>query len=191
MSLRDRNRFLQILHRNGTKREFINRILKDVEACGIFDDVEDNEFDDYWLEVEEEANIIFGNMSSQQKKEAFRQSKNNSSDPVWYKHLENRILKKQEEVEVAGQSGRLRGKNKPKELKLEPEIILPYGRTLLHEAIAMRDIEMIEKYAKDGLYVGDKDNNGHTPIEMAKYMGYAEAVKILRKYKKEDAVKVS
>jgi len=42
-----------------------------------------------------------------------------------------------------------------------------WGRTQLHEAVAMNDIVMAEKLIKEGHDITAKDNNGHTPIHIA------------------------
>jgi ankyrin repeat protein len=59
-----------------------------------------------------------------------------------------------------------------------------YGRSPLHEAIALRDIDSIEKYAMENKFLNDVDNNGNTPYNMAYQEGYFEAMEILEKYVK-------
>jgi ankyrin repeat protein len=57
-----------------------------------------------------------------------------------------------------------------------------YGRSPLHEAIGMRNLEAIKKYVSEGLYLEDRDNNGNTPYQMAYQEGYMEAVDIFTEY---------
>jgi ankyrin repeat protein len=53
-----------------------------------------------------------------------------------------------------------------------------YGRSSLHEAIGMRNLEMIQEYVKEKRYLDVIDNNGNTPYQMAYQEGYEEAIKI-------------
>jgi ankyrin repeat protein len=56
-----------------------------------------------------------------------------------------------------------------------------YGRSPLHEAIALRDLDSIRKYVSQNQFIDDVDNNGNTPYDMAYQEGYEEAVNILKK----------
>ena len=64
------------------------------------------------------------------------------------------------------------------------EFTTRYGRSPLHEAVAMRDIRLVKKYLKMGKYLNKVDNNGHTALEMAYYDGYQEALVLFEKYGK-------
>lgn len=55
-----------------------------------------------------------------------------------------------------------------------------YGRTPLHEAISLRDIESIKKYLEQGKYLKEKDHNGNTAYAMAFYEKYNEAIKLFK-----------
>ena len=50
------------------------------------------------------------------------------------------------------------------------------GRTILHEAVAMRNIKLVKKYATNDDLMNQTDNNGHTPLEMAYFQDYKEAL---------------
>jgi ankyrin repeat protein len=62
-----------------------------------------------------------------------------------------------------------RVKEKQIEFKIKPESkpILKYGRTLLHEAVATSNIDLIKKLLSEGHSTKDLDNNGNTPIDHA------------------------
>ena len=64
------------------------------------------------------------------------------------------------------------------------EEVMPnsYGRSPLHEAIAMRNLDAIRKYVSEGRYLDARDNNGNTPYQMAYQEGYTEAVEIFEEF---------
>ena len=43
----------------------------------------------------------------------------------------------------------------------------------------MRSLKLVKQYLKNGEYLEDLDNNGHTAWEMAYYENYAEALVLL------------
>ena len=63
------------------------------------------------------------------------------------------------------------------------EMIMPnsYGRSPLHEAVGMRNLDSIKKYVSEGKFLDHRDNNGNTPYQMAFQEGYEEAVAIFEK----------
>jgi len=84
---------------------------------------------------------------------------------------ENRIRRKQIELGI---------KIKPGEHAENSYVVTRYGRSLLHEAVAMKDITLIEKYSKDKKLLSAVDNNFNTPLQMALVMDYKEAIDILK-----------
>jgi len=60
------------------------------------------------------------------------------------------------------------------------EVVMPnsYGRSPLHEAIGMRNLDSVKKYVGEGKYLDIEDNNGNTPYQMAYQEGYVEAVEV-------------
>ena len=66
MSVREKNRMLHILLRNGTDRKQMSKIMEDLKEAGIFDEVEME--DDLSL-LEQEADIIFSDKEPSQKVE--------------------------------------------------------------------------------------------------------------------------
>ena len=186
MSLWDQNKMLYILHRNGVSRKnilFIMNDLKTSETFGTENDFED-EFEDDWELVEQKAFLLFeSNVSSKAKILALRN-----------------IKKKEEEFEntrkcqyLTDQEGRIQTKRKEliEQGVIEPDklthqktlkLTTRYGRSPLHEAIAMRDIRLVEKYLKSEKYLDKVDNNGHTAMEMAYYENYTDALALFKKY---------
>ena len=76
--------------------------------------------------------------------------------------------------------------NKPKHIQntsIGLSITTRYGRSPLHEAIAMRNIRLVKKYIKKGDYLDEIDNNGHTAMEMAFYENYKEALLLFKTYR--------
>ena len=189
MSLWDQNKMLYILHRNGVSRKnilFIMNDLKTSETFGTENDFED-EFEDDWELVEQKAFLLFeSNVSSKAKILALRN-----------------IKKKEEEFEntrkcqyLTDQEGRIQTKRKEliEQGVIEPDklthqktlkLTTRYGRSPLHEAIAMKDIHLVKKYLKSGKYLEDTDHNGHTALEMAYYDNYKEALLLFLQYSKD------
>ena len=210
MSISERNLFIEILHKNGTKREYIPQIIKDLESINLFDDDYDYEDDPEWDFLEKEASIIFSRTDKKkrlvelkkirQEKDAYfeDQSLQNLRKTSFYMmNSDTRIrLKRQELIKL-----NILQPDKDDELEVAEashSVENRYGRSPLHEAIAMRDIRLVKKYVMQNLFLDVKDNNGHTPKEMAYYEGYSKALKIFesisnsknkfkkkRKYKKK------
>jgi len=67
-----------------------------------------------------------------------------------------------------------RKENKTEHKNNKSETIARYGRSLLHEAIAYRNINFVKKCIKEKRYLNCVDNNGHTPMEMAYYEEWEE-----------------
>ena len=185
MSLQEQNRMLQILHRKKISRKNIKVIMNDLKESGIFNDPEDEDNDRDWEVIDQKADVWFSNeLTPTEKLKAVytinvdyrKQSEILRSQNLLI--IEQRIQKKMREMER-------RGLVKIDEEDRSEERILfssRYGRTPLHEAIAMRDLPLVKKYIKQRLYLAHLDNNGHTPIEMAHYKGYEEAIKIFKAY---------
>lgn len=195
-----RNRFLEILHNNKNlnhlteeqKKNITSKIMKDMEGSNIFSFAEVQEDED-WDLIEQAA------------------------DAIWSGGTQNDIHKAVENLRVSyGVKTKVkygpidpleRVKTKRRELSLIPElnivlddeegekqtigeiIIVRYGRNLLHEAVAMRDIGLVKKYAKEQKYRDGDDNNGCTPLEMAIYEDFTGAIEILKLVKDAREVK--
>lgn len=61
-----------------------------------------------------------------------------------------------------------------------------YGRTALHDAVVESDQEKVIDLLKRGADPGLKDNNGHTPLMMAKFSGDLPMARFLRSLEIED-----
>jgi len=181
MSLQEQNRIFQILHKNGVGRNNIKIIMKDLGQSGVFDEA-DVDYDSYWDSVDEKAEIWFSDLPPEDKLEAIRNINNKEvethQERLRHQNLfvaEERIQRKMREMEELGlvEPGKV-------EKKIKSRPTTRYGRTPLHEAIAMRDIRLVKKYVRKKLYLTCIDNNGHTPMEMAHYEGYKEAMVVFK-----------
>jgi len=185
---------LQILHKNGVSRKRIKIIMDDLQKSGIFDDEEVVDEVDYeidWNEVDEENSMWILNLGNEIKLDAIRNMNNEEKNDEFaqkrnqfFYDNEKRIQAKMKEMEEKGLIG-LKDEDES-DIGVEEEVVIKkeqkqvsltrYGRNPLHEAVAMRDIRLVKKYAQEGLYLDGVDNNGHTPMEMAYYEGYKEAM---------------
>lgn len=184
MSVREKNRMLYILLRNGTEREQMCKIMKDLEEGGIFDEVE---IEDNLSLLEQEADIIFSNKEPSQKVMEILLLKQERNQEITGRkrtqhliNVEQRIQLKQQELIEKG----IIEPDTPEEIR-DKKIATRYGRTLLHEAISMRNIRLVKRYIKVKEYRDQIDNNGHTPQEMAYYENYKEALILFEKYNRE------
>ena len=166
-----RNKFIQIIHKNLSEKDAekknrlkkIKKILDDIEQIGLFDelDYEYNHFED----IEILADMVF--CEKEEKRD--EQILNVASISV------ERIRKKQVELGI---------KPSTDEEILAAEIsdFSRYGRSPLHEAIAMREIDLISQYVKEKKYLLIRDNNGNTPQQMAIQENYREAIEIFEEF---------
>jgi len=188
MSLQEQNRMLQILHRKKISRKNIKVIMNDLKIEGIFNESEEADDDKDWELIDQKAEIWFNNKLTPVEKlkaiytinvDGREQAETLRSQNLFI--IEQRIQKKIKEMEDLGLIKFRKKKNKGEEFLSFSR----YGRTPLHEAIAMRDLDSVRKYIKKGLYLTYLDNNGHTPMEMAHYEGYKEAIMIFKAHQKK------
>ncbi len=195
MSLEEQNRMLYILHRNGVSIKNIIFIMNDLNRSEIFDESQGQiELIDDWEFIEEEADWEFSDALDDDKINAIKniQKKkrefNDTQRTQYALDQEQRVLDKQQELISKG--------------IVEPnvstfkisygvttKITTRYGRSPLHEAIFMRDIRLVEKYLKSGKFLDKIDNNGHTPLQMAYYENYKEALILFEAYDKKKVKK--
>ena len=172
-----KNRFLQTIHNmlsmndlsKEEKSERIKKILEDVnflednKKSYIFEKppsyISDEE---RFFDLEETADIVFGKDFN-----GFGLTEEEESPYLDWE----RIRRKQKELGI---------KVKKNKIELDRNVITRYGRCPLHEAVAMKDVKLIRKYAKKIEYLRAKDNSGNIPYQMALSMGYEEAIKILK-----------
>ncbi len=190
MSVAERNRFLQILHKNGASRKQVFFVMKDIDKSNIFAEAEviDAYDEDDFDRV---AEILFNkDATDEEKKEAERSLSeeglvSNASRKGKLKITEEMILKKQREyiaagLVLAGDSDEEcidSSPNDEQDAKLEAHA--RYGRSPLHEAVAFKNMPYVVKCIEEKKYLDTIDNNGNTPKEMAFYEGWMDAVKLL------------
>lgn len=192
MSIVERNQMLQNLHHDKVSRDRIKFIMNDLDKSGIFIEPElEYEEDDLIFVLEKESDILFSNLSASEKIKALREIKLKNAEHSQVNFGQNyfyineiRIQEKQKELIDKG----IVHSDYSKQIKTDV-FYNRYGRTPLHEAIAAKDIKTIRKYARQGKYLSCKDNNGHTPIEMAYYKKYKEALSILGSYHNKKRVR--
>jgi len=192
MSLFEQNRMLYVLRRNNTSSKNIKTIMTDLNSSNIFDDfIDDIEGEDEdWKLLEEECNILFSEKSGREKIKKIKEIRKKREEyeknqMIQYNvEQERRVRKKREELIELGII-KSTAEDFAKEDIKSTESSIRYGRTPLHEAISMRDIHSVEKYIKRGEFLDVEDNNGHTPLEMAFYENYKDALILFNRYKKQ------
>ena len=186
VALWEKNRMLHILYKNGVSRINVLKIITDLTESEIFNDIEEEEDD--WSSIEEEANILFSNMDETKKIEEIKRIKNEKEkEEVEEVQISQYRSEQEERIRAKQQELIDKGVVKPNLFTAQKSIKVTtrYGRTPLHEAIAMRDINLVKKYLKSDKYLKETDNNGHTPIEMAFYEEYEEALALFKIYYKD------
>ncbi len=181
------NGFLQRLHKRlnqkdldrEQKRRIVNRVIKDMDEINLF--TEDNGLaEEEWQQLERTSDVIFSRATTKEKIEAVRKIKIEELRLA----SDQRIEAKRKEI-LANDPATKKRLARNSALPISPKKRKYYydegrfGRSPLHEAVAMKDIAAIKKYAKSGEYADFLDNNHHTPLQMARYGGYEEAIKIL------------
>ena len=192
MSIQDENKMLYILHKKGVKRENIKWIMNDLKKSGVFDTdrEEDDYYDNDWDFLDEQAFWLFdSDVSISEKMNALKtiKTKQEEYDRInmsqYNLDQEKRI---QAKIKELTEKGIIEPETDPELMPDKTmEIVTRYGRSPLHEAIAMRDIRLVTKYLKMGKYLEKVDNNGHTAMEMAYYDNYKEALILFEKYGKK------
>lgn len=187
MSLQDQNKMLYILHKQDVGKKNIKIIMRDLHESGTFNDTDD--YGDDWEDMEEEADWLFSNRDNTQRITALQDIKKRREEydtmthkSQYYSEQEQRVHDKRQELIEKGiikpDKSFFDGDIEEVELSVEvrENITTRYGRTPLHEAIAMRDISLVKKYIHKKRYSQVSDNNGHTPMQMAFYENYQEAL---------------
>ena len=154
--------------------------MEDLDKSGIFDDIKIKAEDEDWFFEEEKANIMFSSMPPAEKLKALRdveerkKQADKAAEHGKFQHIintERRIREKREQLIREGVIPPDPPSKKKKSTK-----ITRYGRNPLHEAVDMRNIKLVKKYATNDEYMNQTDNNGHTPLEMAFHQNYKEAL---------------
>lgn len=163
--------------------------MNDLKQSSVFNDKDDYEYDDDdWDFLDEQAFWLFNkDISCVERKSALekikvKQEQYDIRRSQYALDQEKRIQAKiKEMVEKGIIDPDFDLEVSDKQLR---DITTRYGRSPLHEAIAMRDIRLVKKYLKIGKFLDKVDNNGHTAMEMAYYDNYKEALILFEKYRK-------
>jgi hypothetical protein len=184
-SLSERNQMLHILHNMEVSKTNIKKIMLDLEEGEIFENYIQDEEDaaDDWYFLEQEAEVLFSDKPESEKIEEIKVIKKRKEEKEKNVMSQYEIEQRQRVIEKEKELVE-KGLVKPMNAEEDDSFLTTtrYGRTPLHEAIAMRNIELIKQYLKEGKYLDKKDNNGHTPIEMVYYEGYKEALSLFKIY---------
>ena len=169
------------------KADRIKWIMDDLDKEGIF---EEFQYDDLEEELVDEMGGVIdaycgGEMSIEEAKEEANSIAVKQSIITQQTASLLRIRKKRHEL----------SKNPESEIVLEDddfgeidvsilssETEYPYGRSALHHAIAMMDLKSVEEMIKNKKYLNSRDNNGDTPLEMARNQGNKVVIKLFKKY---------
>lgn len=187
MSVQDENKMLYILHKKGTSRDNIKWIMNDLRQSCVFGDGEDGLDESDWDFLDEQAFWLFE--SDAMVKEKLTALKTIKIKEEEYEKTKKSQYSLDQEKRVQAKIREMVEKGLVEDDKLFEtpyktitDSITRYGRSPLHEAIAMRDIRLVKKYIKIGKYLDVVDNNGHTAMEMAYYDNYKEALILFEKY---------
>ena len=140
------------------KQQLIDRILQDLDEANVFFR-EDESIGDI-VAYSSEANHLTREMIVKQKETEL------SVDPEYKNDI------KQNKTSVGSCSNR----------KKTFHGITLFNRSPSHQAIADKNFNLLEEFARQKLHLNEVDNNGHTPLQMAMIKGYVEAEKIIRKH---------
>lgn len=192
-----RSRFIEILLNNpdisslseDDMRGRIGRILDDLDQDNILDEINyDNDYD-WGDDLDTMSDIEFDESRTEEQKtiamEFLRRPKENkreeNEDIINLQSLK-RIREKRRELALNPESLIVLDDNdfEEDERAAKGEVVMPnsYGRSPLHEAIGMRNLDAIKKYVSERKYIEEIDNNGNTPCQMAYQEGYEEAVEV-------------
>jgi len=181
-----RNRFLRLITSKKNikslpkerKKQVVNTIIQDIEGTNIFidDATELDVFEEDQFEKDLSSGKVFDeNVDILSAQEAVKELS---------KEIKNIIFI--DPFSIASLSSNERVERKQKELgitcgreKNEKRQDLRFGRTLLHEAIIMRNINLVREHVKTKNLYFVKDNNGETPLELAYQEGYVAIIEIL------------
>jgi hypothetical protein len=187
MSSEERNRALFVYCGLEIPTENVEKIMEDLERSGMFTDLLD-ETDEDWFDIEKEAAVRFSDKTEAEKKKAIDEIKKKKKEEAQCSFQTQYLIEQEQRVIAKRKELIAKGIVSPDDSSLteQPIRVTRYGRTPLHEAIAMRDIELVKKYIKRGQFIDVKDNNDHTPLQMAFYEDYTEAIALFKAFLKKN-----
>lgn len=192
-----RSRFIEILLNNPKissltddgMRVIMAKIMGDLDKDCILDPIDYND-GDWYDELDTMSEIEFDNSRTElEKKLALEflqkpkeEQKEDNEDVITLESLK-RIREKRRELAEHPESGIVLC---PDDFEDEDQgdIMMPnsYGRSPLHEAVGMRNLDSVKKYVSENRFLEHRDNNGNTPYQMAFQEGYEEAVAIFEEH---------
>jgi ankyrin repeat protein len=188
-----RSRFIEILLSNPNinsltddqMRVVMAKIMEDLDKDGILDPINYDD-GDWYDDLDTMSDIEFDSSRTEEEKKLAleflqkpkAEQKEENEDVVTLESLK-RIREMRRKLAEHPESGIVLT---PDDFEDDEtgEMIMPnsYGRSPLHEAIGMRNLDSIRKYVSEGKFLNHRDNNGNTPYQMAFQEGYEEAVAI-------------
>ena len=195
-----RSRFIEILLDNpnisslpeNQMRSTMAKILEDLDKDGILDEIDFYGTDEDWLDDLDEMSAIEFDESRTDEEKAMaieflqkpKEDRRDENNNILSLASLQRIREKRIELAQDPRSGIVLTAEERGEVGEDSEEEMPnsYGRTPLHEAIAMRNLDAIRKYVSEGRYLETRDNNGNTPYQMAYQEGYTEAAEIFEEF---------
>lgn len=195
MSINERNRFLQIIHNSPRlnkleeekKKKIVERIMADIDNSNVLNDDFNNIIneEDELIDLEELSDNKWHSTSFESEKEKSEKFDKNNENSIIHLTSDERIRAKRIALSKDKASKIILDKKDFLPILKDKEnnnIVFRYGRSLLHEAIAIKDLGLIEKCLKEGKYIDALDNNECNPYQMAKYEGFKKALKLFKKY---------
>lgn len=196
-----RSRFIEILMGNPNinslpddkMRKVMGMIMEDMDADGVLDSIVYNDGCGDWDDdLETISDIQFDESRTASEKaiaiEFLRKPKEekrkDNEETITLESLK-RIREKRREMAQDPESDIVLTDEdlEPEDRKSGAVVVMPnsYGRSPLHEAIGLRNLESIKKFVDEDKYLDVRDNNGNTPYQMAYQEGYTEAVEIFER----------
>lgn len=196
-----RSRYLEILLNNPDinslseeeMRKRIAKIMADLDKDGIFDSIKYGDKDVWDDDLDTMSDIQFDeNRTPKEKNIALEflrkpeeKTQREENEEVITLESLKRIREKRRELAQHPESKIVLDDNdfEEEERALRGIAIMPnsYGRNPLHEALGMRNLEMVEKLVSEQKYLDGRDNNSNTPYQMAVQEGYKEAIEIFER----------
>jgi ankyrin repeat protein len=159
--------------------------MNDLKQSSVFND-KDDDYIEEWDFLDEQAFWLFNcDVSNAERKFALDKIKvkqehyDNIRKSQYSLDQEKRV---QAKIKEMIEKGLVEPDSELEKLQHPKDFITRYGRSPLHEAVAMRDIRLVKKYIELGKYLDKVDNNGHTAMEMAYYDNYKEALILFEKH---------
>jgi hypothetical protein len=194
-----RSRFIEILMCNPNinsmsdedMRRAMRQIMDDLDADGVLDPIVygDDYEGDFGDDLDTMSEIEFDESRTEAEKaiaieflQKPKEEQRDSNEEIITLESLKRIREVRRRLAENPESGIILDDDdyEPDEGDPNREVAMPnsYGRSPLHEAIGMRNLDSIKKFIEEKKYLDVRDNNGNTPYQMAYQEGYMEAVEV-------------